>query len=148
MPNLFLDTRTFLMRVREHFIPGREGAAQGMLSQTGDVALKTLTSPMLFTNGNILAKKGIRYYVHSAWLSTSNEAADDNYMAVWVGYAGGVVNLLRLEITPVVAGASTVSAVIDVMCDINTAITLTSGTVNYLNLKGGLSYQEIKDEIE
>lgn len=114
----------------------RVDPATGSLCTDRDVALHVLTKPMKVIQVAsqttfLIAKPGIRYFIHTAELAIRNIAADDNTgIQIRGTIDGSVVNFINLASVPLVAGTYSISAVLDILCDENTAVTVTAFVSN------------------
>lgn len=122
MPNQFLD-----IAGREDRTLNRkaDAAAQGLRLKNGDICNKIIEGPFRVKNITTVAlpaKPGVRYFVHSVCLSGT---AAQNLIDFIQVIQDGVAEALVVYYTPAVAHSYAVSAVVDVLADVNTAVSAT-----------------------
>lgn len=147
MPNLFVDVAGTGERITGK---KRDEPLQGMRSERGFVSLKTVTVPMKTAALNIAelpAKRDTRYFIHSYTLSGMNTAAGTSKSCGFTFTSNGVVREIKHRLVPSVANAINHSAVLDIITDVNTAVSPAMTTAypddGYFVL---LSYQEVRED--
>lgn len=122
------------------------GSGQGIVhGRSRHVDSKVLQGPFLFTNGDLPAIPGYRYFIHSASVVGGNIPANDMTYAFWLGYQAGVIAyFIVCPFIPGVNDARAIAMDLDILLDENTPVLI--GAVGTGNFYGGtLTYTVVKD---
>jgi len=127
-------------------------AVTGQRFSDNDVALQVVAKGNLIANqagaGTVLpAVLGVRYIIHSAWVSYNQVVTDTGTVLTLTGTVLGNALLLANVLTPglLVQNGNIVFPDLDVVLDTNTAVTTTL-TGTYTGSVFGISYSTIAQE--
>lgn len=125
--------------------------ARGSEFTDRDIALHVLHKPFMTVSLNgaggasiLVAKPGVRYYIHSVFMSLRQVVTDDNTQA-YITYTQNGSSQIPIFINPVplMAASYNVSMTPDILTDTNTVVSIVTATVNFAALRTCITYAEI-----